>query len=96
MSFKTMILGVAAAAAVALPGVASAQSYGGYGGGYRGQSHGYDQGYHGRYDARDDRHDRKRWEQRRRWEEKQRRREWQRAHRHGGYDRDYGRDDRGY
>lgn len=84
MSIKTMIFGIAAVASVALPGVASAQSYGQYGygnGGYQGQ----------RYDYRGDRHDRQRWEQRRRWEEKQRRREWQRAHRHherydrGGY-----------
>jgi hypothetical protein len=92
MSIKSMILGVAAIASVALPGAASAQYGRGYGqgGGYYGQSY----GHQGGYDYRGDRHDRKRWEQRRRWEEKQRRREWQRAHRH--HDRYDDRYDRGY
>ena len=91
MSIKTMILGIAAVASVALPGAASAQNYGGYGygygnGGYHGQSYDRDD----RRDYREDRHDRRRWEQRRRWEERQRRREWQHARHH------HDRDDRGY
>ena len=90
MSIKTMILGVAAIASVALPGAASAQRYGyGYGAGYYGQR------FDG-YDDRYDRHERHRWEQRRRFEERERRREWERRQRYydhynRGYERDYDR-----
>ncbi|WP_425229316.1 hypothetical protein [Sphingomonas sp.] len=97
MSIKTIILGLTAVASVALPGVASAQSYGGgYGnGGYYGQRYDDRGGY--RNDERDyrfdDRRDRHRWEERRRWEERERRRAWERAHRfhdrYDGYDRGY-------
>ena len=90
MSIKAFILGAATLASVALPGVASAQRYGGYGygnGGYYGR--GYDRD--DRRDYRDNRHDdRHRWEQRRRWKERERRREWAHGRRyHDRYDRGY-------
>ena len=85
MSIKTMLLGAAALAGAALPGVANAQYYGG-------QT--YRDGYYGRYygnDNRDyDRHAERRFEQRRRWEERERRHEWERHHRfHDRFDRGY-------
>lgn len=95
MSIKTLILGVAAVASVALPGVASAQSYYGYGNGGYGNGY-YDRGYgdrDGYRDYRDDRHAEHRYEQRRRWEERQRRNYWKHLH----HDRErYDRDGYGY
>jgi hypothetical protein len=89
MSIKKLILGIATLASVALPGVASAQRYDGYGYGY-GAPVRYDRYYGDRYD-RYDRRDR--WQERRRWREIQRRREWERRHRHDwrgyGHDRYY-------
>ena len=68
MSIKKLILGIATLASVALPGVASAQRYDGYG---YGNSVRYDRYQGDRYD----RHDRRdRWQERRRWREIQRRR----------------------
>ena len=93
MSIKTLMIAAVSVATLAVPGVASAQSYR-YGGGY---APGYDQRYDNRYDDRyayhdHGRYDRQRWEERRRWQELQRRRAWERSHRHH-HDR-Y--DDRGY
>ena len=84
MSLKTILLGISAVAAIALPGVASAQSYGyGYGYGQYGA-----QRHDGRSSYRDrgyDRGDRYRYEQRRRWE-------WARRH-HRHHDRNEWRGD---
>lgn len=90
MSIKTMIFGIAAVAAVALPGAASAQSWGnnGYGYGNAGYGQRYDRG--DRFAYRGDRRDRQRWEQRRRWEQRQRARE------HRRWQRQQQRSDRGY
>ena len=77
MSIKAFILGAATLASVALPGVASAQHYGG--------GYGYNGGYHGRYD---DRRDARAYERqdRRHWREVERRRRWEWQHRHHGRD----------
>ena len=92
MSIRSFILGAATLASVALPGVASAQSYGYYGGGngyYGAPSRGdgyYRDGYDDRrYDARERRDERRRWKE----IERQRRWEWQHHHQYrDGYDHD--------
>lgn len=82
MSIKSIILGAATLASVALPGVASAQSYGYYGGGNGYYASGRDQGYHQGNDRRYDARDRREEHRRRKEIERQRRWEWQ--HRHHG------------
>ncbi|WP_375391412.1 hypothetical protein [uncultured Sphingomonas sp.] len=89
MSIRSFILGAATLASVALPGVASAQSYGYYGGGNGYYASDRDQGYYRdrgddrRYDARARRDEHRRWKE----IERQRRREWQ--HRHHGREQYY-------
>ncbi|UIJ44062.1 hypothetical protein LZK98_13345 [Sphingomonas cannabina] len=91
MTLKTLLLGLTAAAAIAVPGVASAQYYD-HGRGYYGRGY-----YDGpRYDGRRDYRHHDRWDRRDRWSRWDRyrweqRRRWARERRHHRHYRDYDR-----